>query len=377
MDGEPAPEFKDRLADLGAATLGALHGLEMAARHLGPGQLEGVREGLAPLRDRLGEACVAFGSASAPESLGEFQAALQDASGLALEGVAALVAPDPANPIASVLGAMSAHARAQEGLYPLRAVLPPLGRYFLEEPLRGLALELDPRPPEGITVGLHRAGGGGDRVKRGGFTLYVPERYDGSRDLPLVVALHGGMGHGADFLWTWLREARSREVLLLAPTSVGSTWSLNTPPLDAVALRSMVAFVGERWRVDPERILLTGLSDGATFTLLAGLAKDAPYTALAPVSGVLHPLNFGIGNLDRAAGRRIYLVHGAKDWMFPIAIAHAARDALQQAGADLEFREIGDLSHAYPREENARILRWLDPGLALPGESDTTGPEAG
>jgi len=174
-----------------------------------------------------------------------------------------------------------------------------------------------------------------------------------------------------------LREARSREVLLLAPTSGGSTWSLNSPPLDAAALRSMVAFVSERWRVDPERILLTGLSDGATFTLLAGLAEAAPYTALAPVSGVLHPLNFGIGNLERAAGRRIYLVHGAKDWMFPIAIAHAARDALQQAGADLEFREIGDLSHAYPREENARILRWLDPGLALPGEPDTTGSEAG
>jgi phospholipase/carboxylesterase len=266
---------------------------------------------------------------------------------------------------------MSAHARAQEGLYPLRAVLPPLGRYFLEEPLRGLALDLDPRPPEGTTVGLHRAGGGGDRGERGGFTLYVPERYDGTRALPLVVALHGGMGHGADFLWTWLREARSREVLLLAPTSRGSTWSLNTPPLDAAALRSMVAFVSERWRVDAERILLSGLSDGATFTLLAGLAEDVPYTALAPVSGVLHPLNFGIGNLERAEGRRIYLVHGAKDWMFPIAIAHAAREALQKAGAELVFREIADLSHAYPREENARILRWLDPALALPDESDT------
>jgi phospholipase/carboxylesterase len=143
----------------------------------------------------------------------------------------------------------------------------------------------------------------------------------------------------------------------------------------------MIDFVGERWRVDGERILLTGLSDGATFSLLEGLAEGAPYTAIAPVSGVLHPLNFASGNLERARDRRIYLVHGARDWMFPIGLAHAARDALQQAGAALEFREIADLSHSYPREENARILDWFDASLApaepasVPPGPDTSGGE--
>ena len=31
----------------------------------------------------------------------------------------------------------------------------------------------------------------------------------------------------------------------------------------------MVEYVAERWRIDPERVLLTGLSDGGTFSLLA------------------------------------------------------------------------------------------------------------
>jgi phospholipase/carboxylesterase len=141
------------------------------------------------------------------------------------------------------------------------------------------------------------------------------------------------------------------------------------PDLDAGPLDAMVAFVRERWTVDPDRILVTGLSDGATYALLYGLRAEAPCTALAPISGVLHPANFSNGNLERARERRIYLVHGALDWMFPIGLARAAAEELQKAGARLEFREIEDLSHTYPREENARILAWLDPALDLPEPS--------
>jgi len=36
-----------------------------------------------------------------------------------------------------------------------------------------------------------------------------------------------------------------------------------------------------------------------------------------------------------------------------------ARDVLTAAGAHVEYREITDLSHTYPREENPKILEWL------------------
>ena len=48
------------------------------------------------------------------------------------------------------------------------------------------------------------------------------------------------------------------------------------------------------------------------------------------------------------------------------ALARLARDELQRADADLVYREIEDLSHTYPRDENDRILSWFDPSLALP-----------
>jgi phospholipase/carboxylesterase len=129
----------------------------------------------------------------------------------------------------------------------------------------------------------------------------------------------------------------------------------------------MVAYVADNWRVDREHILLTGLSDGATYALLCGLQEDMPFTALAPVSGVLHPTNLVNGNLERARGRRVYLVHGALDWMFPIPLARMAHEQLRTAGAEVTFREIADLSHTYPREENDRILTWFHSSLALPG----------
>ena len=68
-----------------------------------------------------------------------------------------------------------------------------------------------------------------DTSERGGYSVYVPEDYDPARAYPLVMALHGGAGHGRLFLWSWLREARGRGVILVAPTATGDTWSLMEP----------------------------------------------------------------------------------------------------------------------------------------------------
>src|SRR5436190_20106628 len=108
-------------------------------------------------------------------------------------------------------------------------------------------------------------------TERGGFWLYVPENYLPNRAWPLVMALHGGSGTGRLFLWSWLRDARSRGAILVAPTSVGSTWALMGPDPDTPNLERILEFVRSRWTVDPCRLLLTGMSDGGTFTYVSGL----------------------------------------------------------------------------------------------------------
>ncbi|MCG8590341.1 MAG: phospholipase [Proteobacteria bacterium] len=361
---EDRDPWLEALGRFGPALLGVLAAFEHVERRLHPPELPGLRQSLAPCAESLSESLTAFAELPPPSELSEFAGALRAAGESALEAARLFLGQSGGgSPVEDVLAALRARCRAQELLFPLRRGLPPVNQWFLEPAVWGLVDQLDPEPSPSLSVGLHRAAGADS--DRGGFHLYVPESYRGDRPWPLVVALHGGFGHGRDFLWTWLREARSRQFLLLAPTSRGSTWSFGGLDVDGPALRSMVARVCDGWRVDAERVLLTGLSDGATYTLVCGLQEDSPFTALAPVSGVLHPINFANGNLSRAEGRRIYWAHGALDWMFPVALAREACERLREAGARLVYDEVADLSHAYPRERNAAILTWFASELAL------------
>ncbi len=368
--------FFRELGAFGPVFLQALEGFEWAQRRLHPPVIGQLQTALRPMIPRLEEARRRFQAVTPPAGLEGLATDLVTAVSpleQALQlfaGSGAAAGAEQMQGIARVLGAMRAHCRAQEALFPLRVALPPVSRFFVEAPFRADLDALDPPPPEGVPVGLLQGKSQDDG--RGGFSLFVPGSYDGSEAWPLVVALHGGSGDGRDFVWTWLREARGRRFLLLAPTSRGPTWSLMGADVDAPALRAMVTAVTERFAVDSDRILLTGLSDGATYSLLCGLQEDMPFTALAPLSGVLHPMNFANGNMERAKGRRIRLVHGALDWMFPVDIARVAAAELDKAGADLSYHEIDDLSHTYAREENDRILSWFDPTLALPSSSSSS-----
>jgi phospholipase/carboxylesterase len=348
--------FRDVLGNLGNAHLAVLSAFEVIGRRLHPPHLASLREGLAPLAARLDDCLREFRAEPAPEELDGLRSQLLGAANHAAAACALFLEPsDPAEAVPRVLGAMHEYCRALAASYSLRTVFPAIDAHFTEPEVRGTSFDPDEKPA--ARVGILNAKPGADG--RGGFTLYVPETWASSDPRPLIVALHGGSGNGPDFLWTWLREARSRRCLLLAPTASGSTWSFNGPDVDGLAIISMIDFVRREWPFDEKRVLLTGLSDGATYTLMSGLGEESPFTALAPVSGVLHPMNFANGNLDRAKGCRIYLVHGALDWMFPVALAREAAEVLRDAGAELTYREIEDLSHTYPREENARILDWL------------------
>jgi phospholipase/carboxylesterase len=353
----------DAVAGLLPPLLGALERVIWVQRQLYPPLASRLADRLAPSADALDAPLRAVEALVWPPDLHFMRDRLVDVTRQTVSLVKAFVeaSRSPEDPI-GLYRAMRRFAPIQEALYPLAPALEPVSRWFLEPErraddalvarLRDAALREDD-----VRAGVLHAGN--DRDARGGFSLYVPEAWDGGTAMPLVVALHGGSGHGRDFLWSWLREARSRGVMVLSPTSRERTWSImGGEDVDAEPLRAMVASVGERYALDRERVLLTGMSDGATYTLLCGLQDDMPFTHLAPACGVLHPFVLA-GGLERAAGRPIYLVHGGLDWMFPVHTARAAQEVLAAAGAKLVYREIEDLSHTYPRDENPRILDWL------------------
>ena len=126
----------------------------------------------------------------------------------------------------SLFRALRYAPRAQEALYALSARLPPVNQFFVDPALHGdadLAARLAAPANENTGV-FHNQNEPGSR---GGFSLYVPEYYTPDRAWPLVMALHGGSGNGRGFLWSWLRDARSRGAILVAPTATGNTWALD------------------------------------------------------------------------------------------------------------------------------------------------------
>jgi phospholipase/carboxylesterase len=361
----PSQDVIDAIGHLLEPLLETLERVGWVQRHLFPPMAPHLAEQLAPGADAVAGPLSVLEKLDWPDDLRFMRDRLVDVARQTIDLVTAFVgaAKSSENPI-DLYRALRRFARIQETLYPLAPAFEPVSRWFLE-PARRDDDELVARLREGALrddearVGVLHASN--ERDARGGFSVYVPEQSDGHTPMPLVVALHGGHGHGRDFLWSWLADARSRGVLLMAPTSRDRTWSImGLDDVDAEGLREMVESVAARYPVDRARVLLTGMSDGATYSLLCGLRDGAtPFTHLAPACGVLHPFLFTASGLERAAGRPIYMIHGALDWMFPVSVAHLGRDALQAAGARLVYREIEDLSHTYPRDENPKILDWL------------------
>jgi phospholipase/carboxylesterase len=352
-----ADELEDLVAIVGPL-LGAMDALGFIGRYFHPPQFGQVLEAagtpdeaLAAARPRLDDW---------PERLEGVAACLKSACDHALAGFAALrgVADEP-DGMRAVFRALGRLPRAQEALYPLAADLPPISRYFLEPISRddeGLQARLtESGRPETAGV-MHVANEPG---ARGGYSLYVPEYYAPDRAWPLVVAMHGGAGNGRSFLWSWLRDARAHGAILVAPTAVGDTWSLMGPDIDTPNLMRILDEVSGRWRIDTRRLLLTGMSDGGTFSYVSGLDHRSPFTHLAPISAAFHPMLPQMADGERLSGLPVAITHGALDWMFPFTMAREARDALAAAGAAVNYREIPDLSHTYPPEVNAELLAWL------------------
>lgn len=335
--------------------LRALEMLAFVARHLHPPQLAELIESIGKPEDTLKSALA--NQSSWPDSLSSIKKPIDAASETALQAFIGL--RHGIRDRADVCRALRLLPKALETLYPLASILPPVNLFFLDPPLRtgsdvpeqflGMAAREDTAVMQFETEG----------GERGGFWVYVPETYTPEHTYPLVMALHGGSGTGRLFLWSWLRDARSYGAVLVAPTSVGSTWALMGEDADTPNLARILALVRARWSIDPARLLLTGMSDGGTFTYVSGLEAGSPFTHLAPVSAAFHPMLAQMADAGRARGLPIHIIHGALDWMFPVELARQAHRSFAKAGANVTYREIEDLSHTYPREINAPVLEWL------------------
>jgi len=243
-------------------------------------------------------------------------------------------------------------------LYELRAQLPALQQYWLLPGSPPVPEEQDVQTVEGVPTGfVHK-----QRTNaHAEYSLYVPEYYTAQKSWPLIVCLHGGYGRGDDYIWTWLRPAKSKGYLLLSPKSVGPTWSALNPPVDIRSIQAMLDEILATYAVDRQSIYLTGLSDGGIFTYILGLAQAELFAAIAPVAGELHPMADPFLRQGKGKGMPILVVHGVHDFIFPVDSVRQTNGLLEKLGYNLTYKELTDWGHAYCYKINEQVvLPWFE-----------------
>ncbi len=351
--------FEDILLSVIEPLLEGLRVFERSSRYLGPANVESIHNELLSARQDLRRASEGLRQADWPPEAVQLRDLVSEGYRVALRSLEALEdVGQSANDMMPIYRALGVRARICETLYPLASHFSMIHRFFLDARAQDKPrIQVgDDQNNVGIR-GVHHVEN--DRKQRGGFSLYVPESYSPERVYPVVFALHGGSGHGSTYLWSWLRTARTEELVLVSPTSVGGTWAIMGPDQDSPNLHRMLESIRDLVNVDDSKLLLTGMSDGGTFTYVSGCTDESPFTHLAPCSASFHPMLVEMMSKERLRDLPICITHGALDWMFTVDIAQTAEYAFSAAGASVFYREIADLAHTYPEDSNPELVDWF------------------
>jgi len=147
-----------------------------------------------------------------------------------------------------------------------------------------------PAPPRTLQAGQHpySSVAGGTRLN---YLLYAPAAYgsDPKRRWPLIVFLHGSGERGTDPvalvdepLPKTLATTTTFPAVVFSPQAPATdySWSDLIEPVDA-----LVQQIEARYRIDPRRVYLTGLSMGGFGTWHYALAHPTRFAALVPIAG--------------------------------------------------------------------------------------------
>jgi phospholipase/carboxylesterase len=172
--------------------------------------------------------------------------------------------------------------------------------------------------------------------------------------LPLLVLLHGAGGSGAGILKLLGTFADEAGIAVLAPDSRGSTWDAirGNFGADVGFINRALEAVFKTVDVDPQRVIVGGFSDGASYAISVGLQNGDLFRRVLAFSP-----GFYVG--DSAQGKpRFFVSHGTNDEVLPIdRCSHVIVPRLQKGGYEVTFREF-DGAHEIPPDLARAGMRW-------------------
>jgi polyhydroxybutyrate depolymerase len=174
-----------------------------------------------------------------------------------------------------------------------------------------------PGPDETASVSGTLQSGGIART----YHRYRPPELAATTHPPLVVVLHGGFGQGAgaERLYHWDAAARKHGFVVVYPDGVGRSWNGGNccgpaarGDVDDVGfLSALVQRLEADSGVDPRRVYVTGMSNGAFMVYRMACEAPIAIAAIGPVAGTL-----GV-TCDHARPTSVLHIHGSADRNIP------------------------------------------------------------
>ena len=203
----------------------------------------------------------------------------------------------------------------------------------------------------GSTSGLHPLGLADARDG----VLYIPERLDQTRPVPLILALHGAGSNAHDAIHPLRRFADSLGMVLVAPDARTGEWDLLDGGFgdDVDFIDHALARAFEQCLIDERRVAIEGFSDGGSYALSLGLRNTELFT---------HVIAFSPGflTLPPCVGKpKVFISHGASDVILPAArCSRRIVPRLERDGYAVTYHEFSG-GHVVPADVAAAAVAWL------------------
>lgn len=179
----------------------------------------------------------------------------------------------------------------------------------------------------------------------------LPDGYDGSEPVPLVVGIHGYGGSPEQFIGLWriigdygcIFACPQGPVPFLVGDRIGYSWYTGETPEErhasAVASRdyvlSLLDTLEEEYSIS--EVFLFGYSQGGGITYLTGLHAPDRFAAIAPFSGWLDLSVLSLPELRAADRLPVRIVHGDQDRSVEFPAALQADSVLSSLNFDVEL----------------------------------------
>jgi predicted peptidase len=192
-----------------------------------------------------------------------------------------------------------------------------------------------------------------------GYTISIPADYSPTSSVPLVLALHFGVGGGSatgaggDLVEILVGPAlEGLGAIIVAPDSVKGNWST---PENEKAVSALLDAVIASYAIDTKKIVVTGYSMGGAGAWHFAEKFPERFRAAIPVSGTPP---------ESAAGWRlpVLAIHSHDDQVQPFAPTQARIAELEKAGVKAKLIPLQGITH-YQMDRFQGALRQAVPWL--------------